>query len=72
MRKREIVRYIKAWLKLENDIENNKRACPASGCKLCRFYFKKVNFHNCPCHVYSYAYVVRKAKQIVKELEVKE
>lgn len=69
MRKREIVRNIKLWLKLQGNKENH---CPLIPCYICFKYFKR-SFRGydrpCPCYHYTLSYVIRRAKHIIKELE---
>jgi len=80
MKKRDIIKCIKAWLKRETDKQDSlcpfddyHDQCGSLPHKTCNKYFiRKIDWSPCPCHNYDLKYVVRKARQIIKELEVKD
>ena len=36
-----------------------------SSCDICCKLFPKVNYQNCPCHIYSHKYLIRRLTEII-------
>ena len=73
------IKQIKAWL--EQKVIYRLGTCPFSNdsalCedqllafKICKKAFPRLLHGKCPCDLYSYSYVIKKAKQMVKTGEV--